>query len=376
MSTKRDYYEILGLSKDATENDIKKAYRTLAKKYHPDVNKAADSEDKFKEINEAYEILSDPQKKASYDQFGHAGMEGAGFGGFGGFGGSGGGFEDLSDIFGSFFGGGFGGTSSRRTNPTGPRKGQDLFMNMKIDFMDAIFGKTETITLDVDEQCSECLGSGAKSKNDVKVCNRCHGQGTVTTQQRTAFGVFQSQNVCPDCNGTGKTVLNKCPKCKGSGYEHKRINVDVKIPAGIQTGQQLRVSGKGEKGNNGGPNGDLYIEIVVNKHRYFEREGKDIYISIPISVVDATLGCQIDVPTVHGDVELTIPSGTQNGTKFRLKGKGVKDIRSNTSGDQFVEVKLEVNNKLSKEEKDLYEKIRKIGEKDSVFSKFKKAFKS
>ncbi len=375
MSTKRDYYEILGLNKGASETDIKKAYRTLAKKYHPDVNKTADAEAKFKEVNEAYEVLSDPQKKASYDQFGHAGMDGAGFGGFGGFSGSSAGFEDLSDIFGSFFGGGFGGSSSRRTNASGPRKGQDLFMNMKIDFMEAIFGKTETITLDVDEQCSECLGTGARSKSDIKVCNRCHGSGTVVTQQRTAFGVFQSQSVCPDCNGTGKSIINKCPKCKGTGYEHKRVNVDVKIPAGIQTGQQLRVTGKGERGSNGGPNGDLYIEIVVNKHKYFERDGKNIYITIPISVVDATLGCNVDVPTVYGDVELTIPAGTQNGTKFRLKNKGVKDLRSSSSGDQFVEVRIEVNTKLNKEEKELYEKIRKLGDKETVFSRFKKAFK-
>ena len=373
MSSKRDYYEVLGLPKTANETDIKKAYRTLAKKFHPDVNKEAGAEDKFKEVNEAYETLSDPQKKANYDQFGHAGMEGAGFNGFSG---NAGGFDDLSDIFGSFFGGGFGNaSSSRRTNTNGPRKGQDLSMKMKVDFMDAIFGKTETITLDVDEPCSECMGTGAKSKSDVKVCSRCHGQGTIVTQQRTAFGVFQSQSVCPECGGTGKTILNKCHKCNGSGYEHKRINVDVRVPEGIQTGQQLRVSGKGERGYNGGPNGDLYIEVIVSKHKFFERDGKNIYITIPISVVDAVLGCIVDVPTPYGDVNLTIPAGTQNGTKFRLKGKGVKDTRSSSAGDQFVEVKLEVNNHLSREEKEMYEKIRNSEGKDTVFSKFKKAFK-
>jgi len=374
MSSKRDYYEVLGLPKTANETDIKKAYRTLAKKFHPDVNKDPGAEDKFKEVNEAYEVLSDPQKKANYDQFGHAGMDGAGFSGFSG---NTGGFDDLSDIFGSFFGGGFGGStsSSRRTNSNGPRKGQDLYMKMKVDFMDAIFGKTETITLDVDEQCSECMGTGAKSKSDVKVCSRCHGQGTIVTQQRTAFGVFQSQSVCPDCGGTGKTILNKCHKCNGSGYEHKRINVDVRVPEGIQTGQQLRVSGKGERGFNGGPNGDLYIEVIVSKHKFFERDGKNIYITIPISVVDAVLGCVVDVPTPYGDVNLTIPAGTQHGTKFRLKGKGVKDTRSSSAGDQFVEVKLEVNNHVSREEKELYEKIRNNEGKETVFSKFKKAFK-
>ncbi len=375
MANKRDYYEVLGLQKGASDAEIKKAYRTLAKKYHPDMNKDAGAEDKFKEINEAYEVLSDPQKKSTYDQFGHAGMDGAaGFGGAGGF--SGGGFED---IFGSFFGGGFsgfGGQSQARRN--GPRKGQDRFMQMKVEFMDAIFGKTETINLGVDEVCSECLGTGAHSKEDIAVCPTCGGSGTVVTQQRTPFGVFQSQSVCPTCNGTGKTIKRKCNKCGGKGYEHKRVSVDVKIPAGIQSGQQLRVQGKGERGENGGPNGDLFIEVLVKKHDYFVREGKNISISVPISSVDATLGCTVDVPTVYGDVELTIPAGTQGGTKFRLKDKGVKDMRGGSTGDQYVEVQVEVNKKLSKEEKELYKKLQDLQKKsgkETVFEKFKKAFK-
>lgn len=377
MSNKRDYYEVLGLSKGATEQDIKKAYRSLAKKYHPDVNKEAGAEDKFKEINEAYEVLSDGQKRASYDQFGHAGMDGAGFGGFGGGNGD---FGDINDIFGSFFGGGFGGFgggSQRRAN-NGPRKGQDRYMQMRISFMDAIFGKSEAIKIDVDEQCPDCLGSGAHSKEDVKVCSTCNGSGTVVTQQRTAFGVFQSQGVCPDCNGTGKKITRKCSKCNGKGYEHKRVEVDVKIPAGIQSGQQLRVTGKGERGSNGGSNGDLFIEIMVGKHDYFTREGKNIYINVPISSVDATLGCTIDVPTVYGDVELSIPTGTQNNTQFRLRGKGVKDLRGSDQGDQYVQVNVEIPKKLSKEEKELYEKLKtaaKKTDKESVFDKFKKAFK-
>ncbi|SJZ73979.1 molecular chaperone DnaJ [Anaerorhabdus furcosa] len=376
MANKRDYYEVLGLAKGASEADIKKAYRTLAKKYHPDMNKDAGAEDKFKEISEAYEVLSDPQKKASYDQFGHAGMEGAGFGGAGGF--SGGGFDDLNDIFGSFFGGGFGGFGGQQgqARRNGPRKGQDRFMQMKVEFMDAIFGKTETINLGVDEQCSECLGTGAHSKDDITVCPTCGGSGTVVTQQRTPFGVFQSQSVCPTCNGTGKSIKRKCSKCGGKGYEHKRVSVDVKIPAGIQSGQQLRVQGKGERGENGGPNGDLYIEVLVKKHDFFTRDGKNISISIPISSVDATLGCQVDVPTVYGDVELTIPAGTQTGTKFRLKEKGVKDSRG--AGDQYVIVDVEINKKLSKEEKELYKKLQDLQKKsgkESVFDKFKKAFK-
>lgn len=369
MANKRDYYEVLGLQKGASDAEIKKAYRTLAKKYHPDMNKDAGAEDKFKEINEAYEVLSDPQKKSTYDQFGHAGMDGAG--GF-----SGGGFED---IFGSFFGGGFGGFGGQsQARRNGPRKGQDRFMQMKVEFMDAIFGKTETINLGVDEVCSECLGTGAHSKEDIAVCPTCGGSGTVVTQQRTPFGVFQSQSVCPTCNGTGKTIKRKCSKCGGKGYEHKRVSVDVKIPAGIQSGQQLRVQGKGERGENGGPNGDLFIEVLVKKHDYFVRDGKNISISVPISSVDATLGCTVDVPTVYGDVELTIPAGTQGGTKFRLKDKGVKDMRGGSTGDQYVEVQVEVNKKLSKEEKELYKKLQDLQKKsgkETVFEKFKKAFK-
>ena len=364
MADKRDYYEVLGLSKGASDQEIKKAYRKMAKKYHPDINKEPGAEAKFKEVNEAYEVLSDPQKKATYDQFGHAGLDGGqGFGDFG----------DFGDIFGSFFGGGFGGGSSRRQS-SGPRKGNDRFMQMRIDFMDAIFGKTESITIDVDEQCDECLGSGAKTKADIKSCSRCGGTGSVTTQQRTPFGVFQSQSVCPDCNGTGKTIANKCPKCHGKGYEHKRVKLDIKIPAGIQSGQQVRVANKGERGINGGPNGDLYIEILVTRHKQFVRDGNDIRISVPISSLDATLGCKIDVPTVYGDVELTIPAGTQYGQQFRLKGKGVKSPRG-AIGDQYVEVTVEIPKKLSREEKELYEKIRNRKDHESPFERFKNAFK-
>lgn len=373
MSNKRDYYEVLGLSKGASEQEIKKAYRSLAKKYHPDMNKSADAEEKFKEINEAYEVLSDPQKKATYDQFGHAGMDGSDFGGFGNAD-----FGDINDIFGSFFGGGgFGGFGSSRRSNNGPRRGQDRYMQMRVSFLDAIFGKTETIKIDVEETCPDCGGSGAHSKDDIKVCSRCNGSGTVVTQQRTAFGVFQSQGVCPDCGGTGKTILKKCSRCNGKGYERKKVEVEVKIPAGIQSGQQLRVPNKGERGINGGANGDLFIEIVVSRHEFFNREGKNIYINIPISSVDATLGCTLDVPTVYGDVELNIPAGTQNNTQFRLKGKGVKDLRGGDQGDQYVQVNIEIPKKLSKEEKELYEKLRTISkkEKESVFDKFKKAFK-
>lgn len=374
---KRDYYEVLGVTKTATDDEIKKSYRRLAKKYHPDVNKEADAAEKFKEVQEAYEVLSDTQKRANYDQFGHAAFDqngGAGYGGFSGFGQGFGGFEDVSDIFESFFGGGS--TRSRR-NPNGPRKGQDRFMQMRIDFMDAIFGKSVEVSLSVDETCSECSGTGAKSKDDIEVCRRCNGTGHVTVNQRTPFGTFQSSSVCPECNGKGKTIKNRCNKCHGSGYVTKNTKLEVKIPAGIQTGQQLRMSGKGERGANGGPNGDLFIEIIVNKHEMFTRDGRDIHITLPISFVDATLGCKKDVPTVYGDVELNIPEGTQFGQVLRLKGKGVKDTRSTITGDQLVHIEIKTPTKLTKEQKELYEKLRNVEQKnnDSFFEKFKKSFK-
>ncbi|MEG0823221.1 MAG: molecular chaperone DnaJ [Erysipelotrichaceae bacterium] len=371
MANKRDYYEVLGISKGASDDEIKKAYRKMAKKYHPDMNKDANAEAMFKEVNEANEVLSDPQKKATYDQYGHAGMDGAA--GFGGGQGFSGGFDDLSDIFGSMFGGGFGGQRQQQRR-TGPMKGNDRFMQMRIDFLDAIFGKSLDVSVDVDEPCSHCHGTGAQNPSDVKTCSRCGGRGTVNVQQRTPFGVMQSSAVCPDCNGQGKTVTNKCSKCHGKGYEHKRVKLDIKIPAGIQSGQQVRVSGKGERGANGGPNGDLYIEIIVSAHKVFVRDGNDIHISVPISSVDATLGCKIDVPTVHGDVELSVPAGTQYGQRFRLKSKGVKSVRG-VSGDQIVEIKIEIPTKLSKEEIELYEKIKNKKEHESPFDKFKKAFK-
>ncbi len=371
-TNKRDFYEVLGVSKSADANEIKRAYRKLAKKYHPDMNKAEDAEAKFKEVQEAYEVISDPKKRSTYDQFGHAGMEQGGYSSadFGGF----------EDIFGSFFGGGspFGGGFSQQSRQrTGPTKGQDRFIRMNVEFMDAIFGKTESLTLNVDEVCSKCKGTGANTPKDLTTCHTCNGAGSVITQQRTPFGVIQSQGICPTCNGSGQEIKVKCTKCSGLGYESKRVKVDVKIPAGINTGQQLRVEGKGERGSKGGPNGDLYLEVLVKPHKYFIRDGKNILIEVPISAIDATLGATIEVPTVYGDVDLTIPQGTQHGTRMRLKSKGVKDLRSGPQGDQIVQVKVEVDTSLSDREKKLYEQLRTIetDEKESVFGRFKRAFK-
>ncbi|MDD6640715.1 MAG: molecular chaperone DnaJ [Erysipelotrichaceae bacterium] len=356
---KRDYYEVLGLTKSASTDEIKKAYRTLAKKYHPDLNKAADAAEKFKEVQEAYEVLSDPEKKNRYDQYGFAGVDenysnGFNFNGF-----SSGGFDDLNDIFGSFFGSGFRGSQSSRSS-NGPRRGQDKYMEMSIDFMDAVRGLSKTITLEVEEQCSQCLGSGARSKDDIKVCPKCNGRGRILRQQQTMLGIMQSESICPDCNGTGKKIERKCPNCHGQGYVKKKIEVEVNIPAGIQSGQQLRIAGKGDRGYNGGDNGDLYIEINVIDSKQFERDGNDIYVSVSISAVDATIGCSIDVPTVYGDVELDIPAGTQPNQKFRLKGKGMKDVRSNNYGDEYVIVNIKIPSSLSRDEKDLYNQLKTI----------------
>ncbi len=369
MAQKRDYYDILGISKSASDADIKKAYRSKAKQYHPDVNKEADAADKFKEVQEAYEVLNDATKRSQYDQFGHAAFDqNGGAGGAGGFGGFGG----MDDIFSQFFGGGFGGGSQSQT---GPRRGRDRFMTMRIEFMEAVFGSEKTVKLTVDEECHRCHGSGAHSSDDIKTCSTCHGAGQVNQQQRTPFGVFESVGVCPTCHGTGKEITKKCEICHGKGYNTKQVDVDIKIPAGIVTGQQLRVTGKGERGENGGGYGDLYVEISVKPHKHFTREGNNIHISIPISAVDATLGTTLDVPTVSGDVSLTIPAGTQPNTKLRLKGKGVKDLRSSHYGDQYVEVVIEIPKKISRQEKDLYEKLKDSDSNKSAFQRFKKAFK-
>ncbi|MBR2795082.1 MAG: molecular chaperone DnaJ [Solobacterium sp.] len=376
MAEKRDYYEVLGLAKGASEDEIKKAYRKLAKKYHPDVNKAPDAEAKFKEINEAYEVLSDPQKRQTYDQFGFAGMDGAqGFGGFGGAG-----FEDFGDIFSSFFGGdmgGYGRSSYSRSN-TGPIRGDDRLMRMDVDFMEACFGGKKTIRVQYDETCSACRGSGAASPSDIETCPTCKGRGTVLTTQRTILGVMQSQSACPDCRGTGKKIRKVCPRCAGRGYERKNTEVEVTIPAGINTGQRLRIPGKGERGANGGPNGDLYLEIRVLPHERFIRDGKNILLEIPVTAVDATIGTTVDVPTIKGEVTMKIPAGTQEGTQLRLKGVGVPDSRGGKPGDQLCTVRIKIDKKLTAKERQLYEQLRDLEGKpgkENIWDKFMNSFK-
>lgn len=374
MADKRDYYDVLGLSKGASEDEIKKAYRKLAKQYHPDINKSPDAEAKFKEINEAYEVLSDSQKRSNYDQFGFDGIDSNGFGqGFSNFN-----MDDLGDIFSNFMGGmgggfsgfNFGGRSSRRT---GPMKGENRYMSMDIEFLEAVHGVSKTININVDKKCEQCDGTGAKSKSDIETCPTCHGSGVTMRQSRTPFGVIQQQGVCPDCRGSGKHIKKVCPHCGGTGYNNVKEKVEVNIPAGISSGQQVRLQGYGERGENGGPNGDLYIEIRVRSHKYFIRDDNDIYIKVPITSVEATLGTTIDVPTPYGDVELSIPAGSQPNSRLRIKGYGIKDLRGSSKGDLYVELEVTIPKKLSKEEKELYEKLSE--KKENIFDKFKKSFK-
>ena len=373
MAEKRDYYEVLGVSKTATDDEIKKAYRKLAKQYHPDLNPDnKEAEEKFKEVNEAYETLSDPTKRSQYDQFGHAGPQQFGGGGFqGGFGGFGG-FDDIID---AFFGGGR--RNSGPNNSTRPRQGDDIEQTVTIDFMESINGCKREIKITVDDECSTCGGSGAYSKKDVNVCSRCHGRGSVVVEQNSLFGRVQTQTTCPKCGGKGQEITRKCESCGGKGRVRKTKDLTITIPEGVADGMTMRVEGKGNAGFNGGPNGDLFVNIRVRKHEDFVRDGDDIYLEIPISITQAVLGDTVDVPTVYGNVNLKIPAGTQSHTKFRLRGKGAKNVRSKINGDQYVTVKIEIPTSLNGEEKSIFEQLKKVeGKKgESVWEKFKKKFK-
>ncbi len=362
--SKRDYYEVLGVDKSASADEIKKSYRKLAKQYHPDLHPGdAKAEEKFKELSEAYEVLSDPQKKANYDQFGHDGPQG--FGGAGGFGGFGG-FDDLGDIFGSFFGGG---RSSARRN--GPVRGRDIEVVEVVSFEEAAFGVKRDVTFSHVENCPDCSGSGAKKGTSPETCSNCSGSGQVRTVQRTPFGQFQTTQPCSVCGGSGKIIKEKCSTCDGKGKVRRKITETVNIPAGIDDGQTISVSGKGDAGSRGGPNGDLYVTVHIRPHTIFERQGTSVLCSIPITFVQAALGGDIDVPTIHGKVKMTVPEGTQPGTEFRLRGKGIPSLRSKTPGDQFVTIVVEVPKNLSGEQKQILEKFAELSN-DKNYNKKKK----
>ena len=352
MADKRDYYEILGVDKSSDENTIKKAYRQLAKKYHPDMNPGdAEAEVKFKEVNEAYDVLSDPDKKAKYDQYGHAAFDpasgaGAGFGGFGDFG------FDINDIFSSFFGGG--GGSSRRN---GPVRGSNINVRLTLTFEEAVFGCKKEITYQKVQKCAECSGTGAAKGTSPKTCDHCRGTGFVTVQQRTMMGMMQTRRECDHCKGTGKIVETPCGECKGSGYTRVTKKLEVNIPAGIDDGQQIGLRGQGSDGANGGGPGDLNIIISVRPHAVFERDGYDLYLEEPITYAEATLGAEIEIPTLEGNQKLEIPEGTQTGTTFTLRGKGVQQVNSKNRGNLHVTVVVEVPKGLNREQKELLEKF-------------------
>jgi len=374
--SKRDYYEVLGVEKGATKEEIKRAYRKLSKKYHPDINKEPGADEKFKEITEAYEVLSDDSKRAQYDQFGHAGPN-QGFGGFGGFEDFGGGFGGFEDILNTFFGGG----TSRRRNPNAPRPGADLQYTMTISFEEAVFGKETDIEIPREETCDTCHGSGAKPGTKPTECPHCHGSGQISIEQNTPFGRVVNRRVCHYCNGTGQFIKDKCTTCHGTGRVKKRKKIHVKVPAGIDDGQRLRVAGQGEPGINGGEPGDLYIEFYVKPHEFYTREGDDIYCDMPITFAQAALGDEIEVPTLYGKVKLKIPAGTQSHTKFRLRGKGVKNVRGMGIGDQHVTVKVVTPKNLTEKQKQLLREFANISgqtideDHDSFFDKVKRAFK-
>ena len=352
--TKRDYYEVLGVDKNADDATIKKAYRTLAKKYHPDMNPGdKEAEAKFKEVNEAYDVLSDPDKKAKYDQYGHAAFDpsaggGAGFGGFGDFGGF-----DINDIFSSFFGGASGGSTRRN----GPVRGDDITVRLTISFEESVFGCKKEESYNKIQKCAGCSGTGAAKGSSPKTCSACGGSGQVRVQQRTPFGIMQTQKTCDACHGTGKIIENKCPNCRGTGFVRVPKKLEVNIPAGIDDGQQLSLRYQGSDGMNGGNAGDLYIIISVRPHSIFERDGDDLYCEVPITYAEATLGAEIEIPTLEGSMKYTIPEGTQTGTVFTLRNKGVTRVNSKVRGNLYITVVVEVPKNLTSEQKNLLEKF-------------------
>ncbi len=356
---KRDYYEVLGVDKGADDATIKKAYRQLAKKYHPDMNPGdKEAEKKFKEASEAYAVLSDPDKRRQYDQFGHSAFEGGGAGGgFGGFDFSG---ADFSDIFGDIFGDFFGGGSRGGARNNGPMKGANLRTSVRISFEQAVFGVEKELDLNLKDTCKTCSGSGAKPGTSPETCRKCGGRGQVVTQHSTPFGTIRNSQVCPDCGGTGKTIKEKCPDCHGSGYISSRKKIQVSIPAGIDNGQSVRIRDKGEPGVNGGPRGDLLVEVVVDRHPIFQRQEMNIFSTVPVSFAVAALGGEILIDTVDGKVVYDVKAGTQTDTRIRLRGKGVPSLRNkDVRGDHYVTLVVQVPDKLSNEAKELLKQFDK-----------------
>jgi len=373
LAEKRDYYEVLGVDRNATEADIKKAYRRLAKQYHPDVNPGdKEAEAKFKEINEAYSVLSDSEKRANYDRFGHAAFDGnAGFGGFDfGFGG-------LDDLFESFMG--FG--RSRTSRRAGPQRGNDLQYAMEISFMEAAFGTTKELNVTRLQTCSVCGGSGAKPGTQPETCKHCHGTGQIRYSQSTPFGQFVNVRTCDMCSGEGKVITHPCEKCNGKGRVTKSSRISINIPAGINEGQTISLRGEGEPGLRGGPPGDLFVTIHIKPHPIFKREGYDVVCDVPISFAQAALGADIEIPTIDGKMTYTIPEGTQTGTVFKIRGKGIKHLRSNARGDQYIRVNVEVPVRLSQKQKELLRQFAEISgdegleQKKGFFNKMRDLFK-
>jgi len=378
LADKRDYYEVLGVDKNSSAEDIKKSYRKLARQYHPDVNKEPDAEEKFKEVKEAYDVLSDDQKRATYDRYGHQDPNQ----GFGGFGGGGADFSGgFGDIFDMFFGGG-----GRQRDPNAPQRGNDLQYTMTIDFKEAVFGKETEITIPRNESCDTCHGTGAKPGTHPKTCTTCHGTGQQEIVQNTPFGRIANRRVCSVCHGKGKIIVEKCTTCHGEGRAKKQRRIKVNIPAGVDDGAQIRLSGEGEGGLRGGPAGDLYVVLRVRKHEFFDREGDDIYCEVPINFVQAALGDEIEIPTLSERVKLKIPAGTQTGTYFRLKGKGVPRLRGMGTGDQHIKVTVVTPTKLTEEQKELLKQFGELSGQsisklssdehhESIFERMKKAFR-
>ncbi len=384
MADKRDYYEVLGVSKDASSDDLKKAYRKLAKQYHPDMNPGdKTAETKFKEVNEAYEVLNYPAKRQRYDQFGHAGVDPSYGGGGAGYGGGGFGGFDVGDIFESFFGGGFSGFggSSRTRNPNGPIRGNDINVTLGLSFMEAAKGCKQQIQVQRLEKCDVCGGSGAKSGTTAETCTECGGTGQVKVSQRTPIGVIQTTRTCSKCSGKGKVIKEPCPDCRGMGRVRHTRTLEVSVPAGIDDGQTFVLRGQGDQGVNGGPSGDVNIMVTLRPDTLFERDGFDVWCDIPITFSQAVLGDEITVPTIDGKVKYTVPEGTQSGTVFRLRNKGIQYVNGRGRGDQYVKVNIEVPRNLTGKQKEALRKFEELSteknyeKRRSFFDKLKDAMK-